>query len=175
MASQEKFRRRLRTIIEEVFEGNVNKAAEEIGFSQPTLHKILSGQIGESKDSTISALAEKFGVSAAWLRGETDLPGPARYVPLNLALLFLYHERRQRPTREWLANFKPQSQHGKEVQAAVQQDIPWENADSLWALVLMEAADSGVWPAQLVRMLRLRLEYETSRLKLAAEQLRIAG
>src|SRR5690242_5248888 len=123
MGRQEIFRKRLREVIHHLFGGNAKLAADEIGFSQPTLHKILSGKTKESKDSTLVLLADRLGVSTAWLRGDSDTPGASRSLPTALALLFLYYERRQRAPREWVSNFKPRSSYGRALKAAVERDI----------------------------------------------------
>ena len=76
MNRQATVRRRLREVIDALFDGNVKAAAAAAGVAQPTLHKIVSGDVAESKGSTIERLADAYGIPVGWLRGEVELlPG----------------------------------------------------------------------------------------------------
>src|SRR4051794_14655556 len=102
MARQAKLRQRLRQAVDSVFDGNVSAAAEGLGVSQPTLHKILSGKTHESKPSTVAHLADRLGVSEAWLRGEADPAIDSAHHPSGfqihpgLLLMARYFERKGR-------------------------------------------------------------------------------
>lgn len=56
---------------EKISEG---KLSRETGIPQATIHRILSGQIKESKPSTLKPLANYFGLTLAQLQGEEPLP-----------------------------------------------------------------------------------------------------
>jgi SOS-response transcriptional repressor LexA len=54
---------------------NPNQLARETGMHQPTIFRILSGEIQDPKSKTIEPLAHYFGVTVAQLRGELPLRG----------------------------------------------------------------------------------------------------
>src|SRR5690349_11832056 len=113
MNRQEIFRSRLSLLVDWLFDGNVNRAAEELDVYQPTLHKILSGGIRESKSSTIADLASRLGVPEPWLRGDTEtLITPPQeggsYIRWYEALM-LYHRHREAPYREAIASYQDRS------------------------------------------------------------------
>jgi hypothetical protein len=118
MASQDAFRQRLKEAIDAVFSGNVLAAAEGLGVLQPTLHKILTGKTRDSKQSTISLLAERLGVSEAWLRGASDTVVGYRPSggPQAHDLVIAYFTRQTSKYRKWLAGIgKPKTRAGKKI------------------------------------------------------------
>jgi transcriptional regulator with XRE-family HTH domain len=54
-----------------ISEGELSRRS---GIPQSTIHRILSGQIKESKPSTLRPLANYFGLSLAQLQGEEPMP-----------------------------------------------------------------------------------------------------
>lgn len=50
---------------------NHNEAARRIGMNQPTFTRIISGASKNPSEESISAIAGYFGVSKAYVRGET--------------------------------------------------------------------------------------------------------
>jgi hypothetical protein len=122
MTGQAKFRKRLRLAVDAVFDGNLSAAAQGLGLSQPTLHKILSGKIQESKASTVAVLADRLGVSEAWLRGEPDstiddVRHPSGFhLGQGLPLLARYSERRKRDYVSWLERVtEPRTEAGAKI------------------------------------------------------------
>lgn len=107
--------------VDAVFAGNASAAAEGLGVSQPTLHKILAGKTREPKRSTVELLATRLGVSTAWLVGETDKPldyadRPKTSISLDYELVLAYYYRQVNTYREWIGRLgKPQTQVGAEI------------------------------------------------------------
>lgn len=152
MTSQAKLRKRLRQAVEAVFDGNVSAAAEGLGLSQPTLHKILSGKTQESKPSTIAHIADRLGVSEAWLRGEPDAviddvyhPSGFRIGP-GLFLLARYFERKAREHDSWLSKItKPHTEVGAKILEAYAR---WSQEASTAQSDLIREAAFGAVSAQ---------------------------
>jgi transcriptional regulator with XRE-family HTH domain len=121
MGRQGRLRKRLQEAVDAVFDGNVSAAAEGLGLSQPTLHKILSGKTKESKPSTVAHIADRLGVSEAWLRGERDpdiddVQHPAGFqVGPGLLLLARYFRRKSRDYNDWLAGVEPRTEPGAKI------------------------------------------------------------
>lgn len=147
MASQARFRKRLRQAVDAVFDGNVSAAAEGLGVSQPTLHKILSGKIKESKPSTIGLLADRLGVPEAWLRGEPDPQIDDIHhdfgfqIEPGFLLLLRYFQRRGSDYRSWLSKVKePQTDVGAKILEAY---AKWRH-DASTSELIVEAAFGAV-------------------------------
>jgi transcriptional regulator with XRE-family HTH domain len=120
VSGQEVFRKRLGAAVSAVFNGNVTAAAADLGVSQPTLHKILSGKTRESKASTIAHFADRFGVPESWLRGALDTLNPNAdakgFVPESVLLLSRYYARRYREYEDWLEGVQqPQTEEGRRI------------------------------------------------------------
>lgn len=64
------FRRRLLLIVHVVFDGSESATAKAAGLRASTVHRMVTGAVTDPHSSTVDAMAEAFGVSGAWLRGE---------------------------------------------------------------------------------------------------------
>jgi hypothetical protein len=122
MAGQAAFRKRLQQAVNAIFDGNVTAAAEGLEISQPTLHKILSGKIKDSKASTISHLAKRLGVSEAWLRGANDpsidnQTHPAVFpLPASAYLISRYFSAKRSKYIRWIERLgTPRTEAGAEI------------------------------------------------------------
>jgi hypothetical protein len=117
-----------------VFAGNATAAAEGLGVSQPTLHKILTGKTRESKRSTIDQLATRLGVSTAWLLGESDQPldygdlTAKGSISLEYELVLAYYYRQVNTYREWIWHLgKPRTRPGADILEAF---VHWDNHET---------------------------------------------
>lgn len=63
--------KRLMLADDEISEGELSR---KTGIPQSTIHRIVSGQIKESKPSTLKPLANYFGLTIAQLQGEEPIP-----------------------------------------------------------------------------------------------------
>jgi hypothetical protein len=123
MTRQAVLRKRLQIAIDAIFDGNVTAAAAGLGLSQPTLHKIVAGKIGESKSSTIARLADQLGVTESWLGGnyEPEIDGPLDLgdVPsgsIGLKLIANYSDRHTRDRTEWIERITaPRTEPGRRI------------------------------------------------------------
>jgi transcriptional regulator with XRE-family HTH domain len=147
MNGQLAFRERLQLVVDAIFGGNVTSAAKQLGVSQPTLHKILSGKIHGSKASTVEHLADRLGVSEAWLRGQPDptldasddLPRGAA----ELRLLERYYARHTQLHASWIeATDGPQTAAGRRILKAYRAWM-YRQTRPEWELI-RQAAHSGV-------------------------------
>jgi transcriptional regulator with XRE-family HTH domain len=189
MSSQARFRTRLQTAVDAVFAGNVTAAAEGLGVSQPTLHKILTGKTRESKRSTVDQLATRLGVSTAWLIGESDEPvvygdhTVKASVSLEYELVLAYYYREVNSYREWIWRLgKPRTQMGTEILTAF---LRWDEHDTKeglegttprqqLAVACYRASKSGQ-PASHLEWLRASLASDVALHKLVVQSLKQAG
>jgi len=76
---------RLRTLIDEVYNGSVSAAAREAGLEQRTLANIVSGATKQPRGDALVQLSRLFGVSVDWLLTGSG-EGPRGQLPLALAV-----------------------------------------------------------------------------------------
>lgn len=112
------FARRLATVIEIVFAGNLTAAAEAGGVPAPTLHRIMDGSVASPRIGTLRKLADGLGLPLAWLLGdmstqEAQHVGPG--IPENIWLVLSYHTRRQDALRERITALEANTADGRRL------------------------------------------------------------
>lgn len=59
---------RVTQLVEDFHGGNLSAAARDVGVLQSTLHRVASGSSPNPTDEVVTAIADFYGVTAAWLR-----------------------------------------------------------------------------------------------------------
>lgn len=55
--------------------GNQTALSNATGVSQPTIYRLLRGEVRDPRSDTLKHLADYFGITTAQLRGEAQIPG----------------------------------------------------------------------------------------------------
>jgi transcriptional regulator with XRE-family HTH domain len=168
-------------IVDTVFDGNVKAAADAAGVRQPTLHRILSGEVREPKLSTLRQLADQFGIPLAWMTGEVALlPNesgtPEDRIPRWWNLLSLYHDRVQRDLRLWISLVSPKTEQGQRIVDMFAEFSVRERTRGFFFTLAGPAIHSGSpIPDSFQPAWRALLRMETEMVQLAARQLKAIG
>ncbi|MFC1609931.1 hypothetical protein ACFL6C_03150 [Myxococcota bacterium] len=103
----------LGAVVDAVFDGSTEAAAEAAELPSTTLASILDGEMPSPHPEIVGKLAREYGVPHGWLDGSDPAADPPTdEAPLWLILLRAYWTNRIRPDREWMAAVRGAEEFG---------------------------------------------------------------
>lgn len=170
-------RKKLRQIVDVVFDGNQKEAADAAQINETTFHRILVGKTKSPTIGTIQRLADGFGVTVGWLTGAdaiSELPGyfSGNY-PDWFWLLLAYRRRRCDSLLKWLAQLTPSNHRLKKIRDSLFAEEGEQPRQTPLSMLMWETYErAGKIPASFIPAMRAETQASILQIETVVNQLK---